>query len=144
MILQRIYLKRARWYVTIYHSVDVMCADEILDELIELGCHGENLKDASNLLWGNMLNNGITYSNCSRRETIIVIGETSSGSEYWNSIDHEKQHLLQDISLTDGIDPYGEEISYISGEFIREVYLKAGFLLCDCCRKRHNHNQLQK
>lgn len=136
MITHDFYLKKADWNVRVYIYITSYHADEILDDLIYLGCKGENLKRAKSSLWEGNLNTGLTYSNLSSRETLIVIAKTSSGEECWNSLDHEKQHLLQDISTADGIDPFGEEICYISGEFIRDVFKVAKPLLCDCCRKK--------
>lgn len=137
MIIQDIYIKRVNWHVKVYHAVDNVYADEILDELISIGCRGKSLIGAKEKLWSNQKNTGYTYSSPLLRETIIIILPTTSGDEYWNSLDHEKNHLLQHISLSLGIDPYGEEISYISGEFIRDVYQKANFLLCNGCRKKY-------
>ncbi len=137
MFIQDIYIERADWYVKVFHAVDAMWADEITDYLVHAGCRGENLEDATSQLWSGLPNKGLTYSNLDKRETIMVIGFTSNGQEYWNTLDHEKQHLLQDISVKCGIDPFGEEISYISGEFIRSVYTDAKDLLCDCCRKKY-------
>lgn len=136
MITHDIYLKRAGWNVRVYISVTTVHADEILDDLIYLGIKGDNLKRAKENLWSGQLDTGLTYSNTLTRETVMVIAKASEGAEYWNSLDHEKQHLLQDISATDGIDPFGEEISYISGEFIRDIYKVAKPLLCDCCRRK--------
>lgn len=82
------------------------------------------------------LDTGLTYSSLEKHETVIVIAKASEAAEYWNSIDHEKNHLLQHISMAYHINPYGEEISYISGEFIRSVFRMAKGLLCDCCRKK--------
>ena len=136
MIIQDIFIRKAgNWHVRIYHAVDAMYADEIIDELITIGCSGETLKEAKQSLWKGAENSGLTYSNLKTHETVMVIGLTTDGSEYWNSLDHEKNHLLAHISQACGIDPYGERISYISGEFIRDVYDKAKGLLCDSCRK---------
>ena len=136
MIVQDIYLERIDWHVKIYYAVTTYYADEILDDLISIGCKGDDLKKAKKNLWEGKLDTGLTYSNIYDHETVIVIAKASSGSEYWNSIDHEKNHLLQHISLAYHINPYGEEISYISGEFIRDVYRVAKSILCDCCRKK--------
>ena len=136
MIVHDIYLKRADWNVRVYISVSTYHADEILDDLIYLGCRGENLTRAKESLWSGHLNTGLTYTNTDKRETLIVIAKASDGAEYWNSLDHEKQHLLQDIATADGIDPFGEEISYISGEFIRDLFNVAKSVLCDCCREK--------
>lgn len=136
MIVQDIYIDRARWKVRVYHAVDALYTDKICDELSAIGCHGEDLLKAYESLSNGCVNNGITYSNFEHRKTIIVIGVTSDGGEYWNTLDHERNHLLQHIAQACNMDIYGEDISYISGEFIRDVYNSpAKKLLCDCCRK---------
>lgn len=137
MIVQDVYIKRAGWHVKVYHAVNHVWADEILDDLVNIGCRGKALSDAKEKLWSNIKNTGYTYSSPLLHETVMIILPTTSGAEYWNSLDHEKNHLLQHISQTLGVDPYGEEISYISGEFIRDVYTKANKLLCSCCRNTY-------
>lgn len=136
MIVQDMYLDRVDWHVRVYYAVTTYYADEIIDELMSIGCKGDDLRKAKDSLWAGKLDTGLTYSNLERHETVMVIAKASEGAEYWNSIDHERNHLLQHISVVYHIDPYGEEISYISGEFIRSVYRMAKGLLCDCCRKR--------
>lgn len=135
MFVQNLYLKRAKWNVRIYHAVDEVYADEILDDLISIGCNGKDLIGAKRSLWSGLPDQGLTYSN-PNGYSVMVIGFTSNGSEYWNTLDHERLHLLQHISKSRGIDPYGEEIAYISGEFTRDVYNCAKHLLCDCCRNK--------
>lgn len=135
MIIQDIYIKRADWHVRVYHAVDAMYADKICDDLFSIGCRGDDLRKASESLGSGCVNQGLTYSNLQTRKTIMVIGLTSNAGEYWNTIDHERNHLLQHIAQASNMDIYGEDISYISGEFIRDVYnSSAKKLLCDCCR----------
>ncbi|MCQ2231395.1 MAG: hypothetical protein MJZ30_06055 [Paludibacteraceae bacterium] len=136
MIEQDIYIDRVGWHVMVYHCVTCVFADEILDELIRLGCKGDKLEQASRSLWNGCVNSGITFSDIKKRETVMVIGLTTSGSEYWNSLEHEMRHLLQDIEEGCMFDHYGEDIAYVSGEFIRDVYPAAKHLLCDCCRHK--------
>lgn len=138
MIIQDITLKRVRWNVRIYHSVDALYADEIIDDLISIGCNGDKLRDAKENLWIGGMNTGLTYSNIDRRMTVIVIGYTSSAGEYWNTLNHELFHLLQHIAQSCDLDPFGEEMSYLCGEFIREVYNSpARSLLCESCRNKY-------
>lgn len=137
MFVQDLYLPRCDWNVRIYHAVDAMLADEILDDLIRIGCRGTSLTEAKRHLWQGLPNQGLTYSS-QYGMTVMVIGITSNGSEYWNTLDHERLHLLQHIARTRRLDPYGEEIAYISGEFTREVYKCAKHLLCDCCRNKED------
>lgn len=136
MIVQDIYLRRVGWHVRVYHAVHRIYADEIIDELIALGCKGDMLSGAKKLLWKGAVNSGLTFSNLRDKETLMVIGLTTCGAEYWNSLEHEMRHLLQDVEKRCEIDHYGEEIAYVSGEFIRDVYHAARHLLCDCCRKK--------
>ena len=137
MFTQNIFIRRANWHVRIFFAVTHIDADEILDELINAGCSSSDLVEAKRSLWSGLPNSGLTYSNLNDRKTVMVIGYTSDASEAWNIIDHEKNHLLQHIAQATDIDPYGEEISYISGEFIRNIYRGRGkTLLCDCCRKK--------
>lgn len=143
MIIQDIYIKRAKWHVRIYHAVDAMFATEICEDLASIGCSGKDLIKASDTLKSGCVDQGLTYSNLNTRESVMVIGITSNAGEYWNTIDHERNHILQHISQACDLDIYGEEISYISGEFIRDVYNSpAKKLLCDCCRNsiRNRHN----
>ncbi len=136
MILQDMYLDRIDWHVRVYHAVDAFWAEEIIDDLIAIGCRGDDLRDAKKNLWSGLPNNGLTFTNPDKRRTLMVIGFTSNGAEYWNTLDHEKQHLLDHICTSQGISPHGETIAYVSGEFMREVYNSdAKTLLCDSCRE---------
>lgn len=132
MFIQDLYLSSARWCVRIYHAVNDIFSDEILDDLIDMGLSGRALTEAKQHLWSGMPNQGLTFSRKGR--TVMVIGFTSDGGNYWNTIDHERMHLLQHISKERGIDPYGEDIAYISGEFTQKVYECARHLLCNCER----------
>lgn len=45
----------------------------------------------------------------------MVIGHASDLFEFADTLSHEKQHLEQAICRADGLDPYGEDIAYVSG-----------------------------
>ena len=60
---------------------------------------------------------------------------TSSPGEFQNSWDHEKGHLCRHISKAFGIDPYGEEAQYLSGEVGQKMFPIAKRFLCEHCRK---------
>lgn len=139
MFIQDIYLDRVDWHVRVYYAVTRYYAREIIEDLVDVGCYGEDLENAKKNLIEGKVDTGLTYSDINKHESVMVIAKASEGAEYWNSIDHEKNHLLQHISLAYHINPYGEDISYISGEFIRDVYRVAKSLLCDCCRNRKQY-----
>lgn len=135
MIRQRIYLERWDWVIYAYYSVGHYYTYEIMNKLHDIGCRGMNLVRAhANLVSGN-LDTGLTYSNKERRRSVMVVGTASSGRELFNSILHEMRHVEEHIVMADGLEPYGEDVAYLTGELGMEIYRSAGKLLCDCCRK---------
>lgn len=140
MFIQDVYIERADWRVRVYHAVDAIYTEKILKDLSKTGCNSKMLKEAKKNLERGLLNQGLTFSNLNNKETIMVFGITESAEEYGNTFVHETLHLLQDISSRYGIDPYGEEICYIGGEFFRIVFGYAKEMFCDCCRHKVQPN----
>lgn len=137
MIIQDIYLKRIEWHLRIYYAVTRYYADEIIDDLIRVGCDGSNLKEAEKHLWEGNANTGLTYSNLDTHETVMVIGFANSPSEYYNSISHEQMHALAHIAQSYGLNPYGEDVCYIMGEMAMSMYSHVKILLCENCYKKY-------
>ncbi len=115
MIYQRIYIPSCDWEVCIAYDARPKDADYIIDKLIDMGCPNKYLYKAERLLKSGNPNEGLTYSNKRCRETFIVIGHVTDPFQLIDTISHEKQHLEQAICLADQLDPYGEDIAYISG-----------------------------
>lgn len=133
MIIQDIYLEDWDWYVTVFYAVDTYYLDDILGELEAIGCSDEELKKAENVLMQGY-DVGLTYSNLSKRCSVIVIGLTSSSAEFQNTFDHEKGHLAMHISKVCEIDPFGEEFQYLTGEIGQQMFSVAKNFLCDKCK----------
>lgn len=136
MICQDILLRTVPWHIRVYYAVTTYYADEIIDDLIAIGCRGGTLIEAKNNLWSGHLDTGLTYANPDRREAIMVIGKASNGGQFYNSLIHEQLHLLSYIAKKHDLDPYGEEIAYVAGELGNKMYSKAKGLICDCCRPK--------
>lgn len=136
MIIQDVFLKRVNWHIKIYYAVDTYYAMEISDDLIRIGCRGENLKAAEKMLWGDNQNTGLTYSNLDTHETVMVISLSSSAAEYYNSFCHEQLHVMQHISQSYKINMLSEDICYILGELAQSMFAISKKLLCDCCRHK--------
>lgn len=115
MITQHCCIPSLRWCVDIYYDATPKCANEILDALWDLGCEERYLYKAERLLKSGVANEGLTYSNPYERRSLVVIGHTDDAFQFINSISHEKQHIEQAICKADRLDPYGEDIAYISG-----------------------------
>ena len=108
-------------------------------ELYRLNASSEVLRSAYDNMASCSLDTGLCYSNPMMRESVLVIAKTSSASEFFNSFEHEFQHLKGHIASALGLDPNGEEVAYMSGELAREIYPRIRHLLCDCCRNKNPH-----
>lgn len=136
MIRQDIYLKDWDWRCRLYYAIDTYYVDEIIEDLISIGCEGKDLESAKRSLIDGKLNTGLTYTSPENRASIVVIAQTTSADEFQNSYDHEKGHLARQISRTLHLDPYGEEAQYLAGAIGQATFKVAKAFLCDHCRKR--------
>ena len=141
MIVQDFILPRYRWRVRVYYAVTTYWAEAIMRELARIGCRGEELRRAYANLTRGGLDTGLTYSNRRTHESVMVIGLTSSAAQFQNSLDHEKGHLVKHMSLALGLDPYGEEEQYLSGEIGQRMFPVARRFLCEHCRKELYENR---
>lgn len=136
MIRQQIHIvtEKVDWKVRIYYIVTDIHSEEIMEQLIALGCSGDNLQDAEVNLTKGRLDSGLTYSNGERHKTIMVIAKTSTPMEFACSQQHEVGHLKSHIAEIYGLSHKGEEIQYLGDEIYRKMWPIAKTLLCECCR----------
>lgn len=123
------------WRVRVFYVVDLIPIDFIIEELYGIGCSKEDVQSAIYVLDNGDDNRGITFSNDQKRESIIVIGETTCPAQFSNSFDHEKLHLAMHIARTDDIDPFSEELAYLVGEIGLQTFPVAKRFLCEHCRE---------
>jgi len=135
MIRQEFYISKYDWHVTVYYAVTCYHVYRIISNLFSMGCRPYELQRAYSNMSSGDLDTGLTYSNPQKRQSLMVIGLTSSPAEFQNSLDHEKGHLCKHISKTCGIDPYGEEYQYLSGGVGQRMFPVARRFLCEHCRK---------
>lgn len=134
MIRQRFELPKYGWTVYAYYVVTKPNAEEILENLVGIGCAGENLHNAYVNLTMGALNSGLTYSNSGRRETVMVFADTSCAKQFQQSYQHEIGHLKDHITQVFGISPHGEELQYIGDDIVNATWEIAKDLLCEHCR----------
>lgn len=66
----------------------------------------------------------------------MVIGKTSSPRQFFNSFDHEKNHLAEHIATYNGIDEKGEEMAYLRGYIAEKTFKVARYFLCAECGEK--------
>lgn len=136
MIRTEFTLPQYRWKVHGYIAVSRYYTKEILNKMTLLGASRENLADAYRNLRSGRLNNGLTYTNPSKRETIWVVALTSSAREFMDSFTHEIRHLEQHIANECGIDQNSEEACYLCGDIAYRLFPYCEKLMCENCRHR--------
>lgn len=135
MIIQKVYLKDYDWIIKVYYAVDRYYTNDIIQDLKNFNIKSHELSNIKHLLNSNTFNIGFTYSDYTIRKTIIVIGLTSSASEFQNTFDHEKGHAAMHIGEYYQLNPYGEDYQYLAGEIGKKLFPYAKMFLCDHCRK---------
>ena len=136
MIVQDIYLPEYDWHCRVFYAVTGYWADDILYELSEIDCIGKDYRRAQESLYSGRVNTGLTFSNYKLKESVMVIALTSSPEEFAHSFDHEKGHLAKHIAAAYNLDPFGEELQYLSGDIAKEMFPIAKRFLCECCRRK--------
>ena len=127
MILQNIYLDVWDWYLRVFYDIDDL--NEAVSELESVGCPEDLIYCVKERLKGR--NTGFTYSDIKYRFSIIIISKTSGSSEFYNTLDHEKLHVLLHISEACNINLDSEEFEYLSGEIAERLYPVSKQFICN-------------
>lgn len=132
MITQFFDIPSYDWDICIFYDTDVKDADIVLLMLKNIGCKGSSLRRASRNLKKGLVNTGLTYTNEEERTTVSVIGHTSSAKEFWNTFDHEKDHIAEHLAGALGISFFGEELRYLKGKIAEKTFDVARRFICEC------------
>ena len=137
MIHQSITLpKYGDWTVDVYYGVTHFDADEIMENLYNIGCPSEHAYTAYQNITNGDKNTGLTYSNYHNRQSVVVIGVADNPAEFINTLTHEQMHLATHIGKTYGMDMYGEEVCYLVGKIAEKMFAISSKFLCKCCRNK--------
>ena len=86
MIVQDIHLYKYDWDIRVYYALDTYYIDDILDDLMVIGCLPKELFAVEELFTSGELNRGYTFTNSRLKTSIVIIGKTSSADEFQNTI----------------------------------------------------------
>ena len=114
-------LRIGSWTVDFLFTVKRYDIDGILACLVNADEPKSILKEAEELMLSCKYNCGFTYTNSLRHEAVILIGPTSSGEEFIDSLVHEIHHLAVAIAADLDIDLESETPAYIAGDAAREL-----------------------
>lgn len=135
-----IYVPQYDWTFRVYIAHTCYWSDEILGHLFRLGASPAVMGSANENLRCGTVDNGITYASGKERETLVVVGKSTTAAELFNSVVHEIDHAGMFTFPLLGIVPGTEEAAYFKGGLAREIFPLVQPYLCDCCRrKRQDH-----
>ena len=110
-----------RWRADFIFLFDDYSVDTIMDLLLEAGASLRILDRVEKLLRQNNDNTGFTFTNSTQRYALVVIGATSSGAEFIDTLVHEVHHLAVAIAESLGIDLESETPAYVAGDAARDL-----------------------
>lgn len=125
-----------RWAFRVYIATDCGWAPEILGHLERLGAPAWIRERAAANMACGLVNTGLTYASPEARETLMVVGRTTSAAELFNSVVHELDHATLFTFPLVGITPDTEQAAYFKGGLARELFPLIQPYLCEHCR--HN------
>lgn len=125
------------WWVMA--SFDVSTTEDLRDvyeSLLSVGCPDHKARKVCMTL--SQPNSGYTLTDYDGRYSLVFIGRATSPEQMYDSIDHEKKHVVEHISSYYGIDPKSEEAAYLAGELGRLIFPAAAYVICPKCH-RHDY-----
>lgn len=124
-----------KWVVDFVFATERYDVDGILSCLYDAGAPRWAMGDAEELMSSGDYNTGFTYANPGNRRAVVVIGPTTSGAEFVNTLTHEIHHLAVAIASELGIDLESETPAYLAGDSARALAEVVCELGCEHCRK---------
>lgn len=135
MIKQEVYLPKYRWSIKVFYAVDTYYSKEILNELLNYNPTVKEYNTVMDLMHNYEYNIGFTFTDTGNKQSLVIIGLTTSPSEFQNTFDHEKGHLAMHIADYYNIDCHSESFQYLVGEIGKKLFPVAKKFLCKHCKK---------
>lgn len=122
MIQQDLVLGAYNWHIQAFYNFTCNYTPEAVRALQRIKCPKNIIREAVSNIMSCKLNKGLTFTNMSLQRSVIIVSETSSPSEFLNTLVHEDHHLLSHIAEKYGISCGSEELCYLAGELISKQY----------------------
>lgn len=109
-------------------------ASSVMECLEDMGAPEDILIESWETMHYGGPNAGYTYSDPRIMASCIFVGPTTSGAEFLDTFTHELRHLADHIAQYLGIDLWGEETAYMTGDTARDLAAVVCQLGCRTCR----------
>ena len=109
------------WKLTILYQCTCDDIDFIIEILKDIHCPKQYILQALDNLEECKLNSGLTYSNLTLKNSVIIINKTSSPEQFINTVSHEYYHFIQHFSTALHITDE-EELATLNGNLNMRSY----------------------
>lgn len=113
------------WGLIVCYDYDMRDWDDMWAIMRSFGLSSRKAEEAIRVL--SHPNNGMSISNYDIRMSVIFISNATSEDEWWNSIQHELNHVAVAIIDYFGEPYWGEPASYLSGHLLQRVIKEVGY-----------------
>ena len=127
-------MRIGRWVVDFIFAEDGYDEEAVLGCLYDIDAPISVMQRANRIMESMEYNRGFTWTNPSLRRAVVVIGPTTSGEEFINTLSHEIDHLSDSIAEYYGIKGHREGTSYLTGDTTMALAKVICRLGCHHCR----------
>lgn len=131
MIKQGFSLGNRDWWIMCYYGVRKDNLQEAYETLVASGCPDYRAQRACMNL--SLKNAGYTFTNFTEHTTVMLMSDTTSPEQMYDSIQHESRHAADNIGEYYGLEARGEESAYLQGEIARLMFPAAAMVICPKC-----------
>ena len=129
-------LRIGRWTVDFVFAEDREDYDMegVLSFLYEMEAPIGKMRQVYRLMKDGKPNRGFTYANEETLRALVVVGPTTSGEQFLNTLVHEVHHLAVFIADGLGLDLRSEDPAYLAGDTAMALAEAVCRLGCEHCR----------
>lgn len=135
MVQTGFYLGRNDWWIMASIGIeDREDLRDVYEALLSIGAPDYKAQEVCMTL--SQPNTGYTYTNYDGHYTLMFVSRATSDAQMYDTIDHEKKHVVEHISDYYDVDPKSEEAAYLAGEIGRLLFPAVAYVLCPRCSRR--------
>lgn len=108
-----------KWAFIFAYDIEERDLGEVGDWLEALGASKSDIHRSQYVLSG--LNTGLTFSSDNLRMSVMCIGDATDEEQWWDTLDHEIDHLQYTILSYYDVEPGTEEAAYLQGYIMRGI-----------------------
>jgi len=95
--------------------------EEVLTFMYDNEASYDRMLDAKDIMKDNRPNTGFTYSDPEYHYALVVVGPTTSGEEFIDTLTHELLHLATEVAVSKGDTAGSETAAYTLGDTARDL-----------------------